>query len=43
MDKLVRLHHRGHVRTRYNSVKFGDMNKDVLIFFESPSLSLWTK
>lgn len=40
MDKLVRLNHGGHViRTRYDSVEFEDIAKDVLIFVELPSLT----
>ena len=36
----MRLHHGGHVvRTRDDRVEFEDMFEDVLIFFESPSLT----
>ena len=39
MDKLVRLHHRGHVvRIRDDSVQFKDMFEDVWIFFLSHPL-----
>ena len=36
----MRLHHGGHVvRTRDDSVEFENIFEDVLIFFESPSLT----
>jgi hypothetical protein len=41
MDKLVRLHHGGRVvRTRDDSVKFEKMSEQLLIFGESPTLTL---